>query len=245
MKKLIIANWKMNGSLAKITEAITCYLNQDSTNRTNVILAVPYPYLVVAKQIITTSPNAQLQLASQDVSKFTASGAFTGEVSAEMLSDVGAGFAIVGHSERRTLLKEIDSDILVKLNNLIASQITPIFCVGESSKVRKENKYTEFILKQLEILTKLQHPPQHLVIAYEPIWSIGTGIVPTLEQIREVMDLIHAAMQKHLPHVKITTLYGGSVNKTNSSNILALDTVGGVLVGGASLNIDEFSAICA
>ena len=238
-KKLIVANWKMNGSSDKAVQDLSFYKNNQITNQPNVVLALPYPYLAAATQI-----TANFCLASQDVSQFVDSGAFTGEVSAIMLKEFGVKYAIIGHSERRTLLGESGSILVKKLDNAINAGIIPIFCIGEEQSIRDGGKYLEFLVEQLDLLNHLNCKIDKLVIAYEPIWSIGTGKIPTLEQIAEISGLIDAFVQKYLPHVKITTLYGGSVSAKNIADILQLSQIAGVLVGGASLKTDEFVKIC-
>jgi triosephosphate isomerase (TIM) len=239
-KKLIVANWKMNGSQDKIEQDLSFYKNNQITNQQNVVLALPDPYLAAATQI-----PANFCLASQDISQFVGYGAFTGEVSATMFKELGVKYAIIGHSERRTLLGESGSILVKKLDNAINADIVPIFCIGEDQSIRDGGKYLEFLVEQLDLLNQLNSKIDKLVIAYEPIWSIGTGKIPTLEQIAEIASLVDAFVQKYLPHVKIATLYGGSVSAKNIADILQLSQIAGVLVGGASLKTDEFAKICA
>lgn len=244
MSKLIVANWKMNGSISQIKNDLLAYSNSVLTNAENVVLAVPSVYLYLASEIKMKS-GANYKLAAQDVSIFQHNGAYTGEINASMLKELGVEYIIVGHSERRTLLNERDNLLLSKLENVLSSGLIPIFCIGEEKITRDNGDYHEFLTNQLKVLEKLKNPLKELVIAYEPIWSIGTGVVPTLEQISEVLKLIHAFVQNYLTHAKITLLYGGSVSGKNSKEILGHGDVDGVLVGGASLKVDDFSKICA
>lgn len=247
MRKLIIANWKMNGSCTKLNDDLAYYVNNQYSNKANIILALPNIYLGMAHDILngySKDNNVSFKLASQDISQFSGHGAYTGEISGIMLQDVGVSYAIIGHSERRNILQEGSGLLLAKLENALNSGVAPIFCVGEAQSVRANNQYHDFLIDQLRLLLKIKHPFNNLIIAYEPIWSIGTGVVPEDNQIQEIMELIAAFMQKNLPHVKITTLYGGSVSGKNADTILNLNTVGGVLVGGASLNVDDFIKIC-
>ncbi|HMT02574.1 MAG TPA: triose-phosphate isomerase [Burkholderiales bacterium] len=245
MAKLIVANWKMNGSFTKIEEDLRTYLQNTTTNANNVVFALPNVYLGLVKCL---EIDAGFKLCSQDISKFDNVGAYTGEVSGAMLKDLGIDYAIVGHSERRIYFNE-DEDILIKkVNNAINNKITPIYCIGESISVRKSKNYKDFLLNQLELLTKtnvIAKEEIKLVIAYEPIWAIGSGVVPSTEEIVEVINFINAFVQKYLPHAKITALYGGSVSKINAKEILNLPQVDGVLVGGASLLIPDFTSICS
>lgn len=239
-KKLIVANWKMNGTCEKIENDLNVYDSNEITNAANVILAVPYPYLYQAFKV-----GAKFKLASQDISRFSDYGAYTGEISSKMLLDFKVEYAIIGHSERRSNLNESDMVLAKKLENVINSGIIPIFCIGEEQSVRDSGKYNEFLLSQLELLTQANMHIKELIIAYEPIWAVGTGKVPEASEIAEIVNLIHSFVQKTLPRAKISVLYGGSVTAKNIAEILQIADIAGVLVGGASLKVDEFTAICA
>ncbi len=246
MAKLIVANWKMNGSFTKIEEDLRTYLHNHNTNVKNVVFALPNVYLGLIKCL---KIDASFKLGSQDISKFDNVGAYTGEVSGAMLKDLGVDYAIIGHSERRMYFNENEDILIKKINNAINNNITPIYCIGESISVRKNKNYKDFLLNQLEVLTKtniaVTKAEIKLVIAYEPIWAIGSGLVPSTEEIVEVINFINAFVQNYLPHAKITALYGGSVSKINAKEILDLPQVDGVLVGGASLLIPDFTSICS
>ena len=243
MSKLIIANWKMNGSIEQIERDLSIYAKSIYTNNSSVVLALPNVYLYIASQI-KNKLGAKFSLAAQDVSEFTNYGAYTGEVSATMLKGLGTKYLIIGHSERRASLNETDDSLINKIDNTLNEKITPIFCIGESKGSRENIKYIDFLQNQLAILLKVNSSFDKLVIAYEPIWAIGTGVLPTSEQISEVLKLIKAFVQNYLPHAKIMALYGGSVSGINASEILNLPEVDGVLVGGASLKPDDFISIC-
>jgi triosephosphate isomerase len=238
-KKLIVANWKMNGTTEKIANDLSAYSSSEITNMANVIIALPAPYLYQALKI-----KPKFKIASQDVSRFTDYGAYTGEISSKMLLDFKVEYTIVGHSERRSNFGESGTVLAKKLGNVINVGITPIFCIGEEQSVRDSGKYNEFLLNQLELLTQLNTDIKELIIAYEPIWAVGTGVVPTGLQIGEIVNLIHSFVQKTLPRAKISVLYGGSVTAKNIAEILQIADIAGVLVGGASLKVDEFTAIC-
>lgn len=243
MSKLIVANWKMNGNINKIKADLITYAKTLSTNQSTVVLAIPTLYLYEASQICKEF-NVKFKLACQDISQFSNFGAYTGEISATMMKETNVSYVIVGHSERRAYLNESGSTLLGKIENALLNEITPIFCIGEDITTRNKGGYAEFLIQQLELLTQIKTPFSSLVIAYEPIWAIGTGVIPTLEQISEISKLIHAFVQNYLPHAKITALYGGSVSSKNAQAILDILDVGGVLVGGASLVVDDFSKIC-
>lgn len=244
-KKLIVANWKMNGNSEKIISDIQKYVAETATNRENVILALPFIYMAMAKTELKKYSTSKIKLAAQDVSKFLCSGAYTGEISAEMLKDVGAEYVIIGHSERRMFFHETNHTMAKKLDMAIVNGLAPIFCFGEEKAVRSTGKHLEFLAEQLQLLHLVEVPIKELVIAYEPVWSIGSGEVPTVYDIREVMDLVHGFVQNYLPHAKITTLYGGSVSSANIEDILSINNNEGVLVGGASLDVNEFKKICS
>ncbi len=174
------------------------------------------------------------------------SGSFTGNVSAEMLTKVSCQYVILGHSERRAHHFETNEIVAQKISTALAQKLTPIICVGESKEKRDLGKHLEFVYKQL-----MQSIPQgaqfeKMVIAYEPIWSIGTGLTPTLDQIAEMAHLFKKVFnEKFAGRAKeYFTLYGGSVTSQNSKEILAIDGVNGLLVGKASLDVEEFVRIC-
>lgn len=246
MKKLIVANWKMNGSIAFIDKYFDYFnrLNRPLPKDRDYVFCPPFPYLsqVVAK--ITALSNPAIYLGAQDCHP-EPSGAFTGDVSAPMLKDLGCHYVIVGHSERRRLDADYsDSDDLVKrkAEAVLQAELTPIICVGETLWERETGHTIDRLISQITgSLPSLDfvRSSQSIVIAYEPIWAIGTGKVPTADQITEV----HAALREHLsPQCRI--LYGGSVTKKNAQQLLDIPNVNGLLVGGASLKPEEFVQIC-
>lgn len=241
MSKLIVANWKMNGDLNKINADLSYYANHPSTNKSNVVLALPYLYIVWARHILLN--NSNIKIAAQDLSHYKDCGAYTGKINGSMLKDAGVNYVLVGHSERRTLLGENGIILMHKLSNAFESNVIPVLCVGESMNSREAGDYLDYIEQQLAGLIEL---PQikDMIVAYEPCWAIGTGHVPTTDQIREVVDFIHSYMQKNFPYAKIPVLYGGSVTSQNAQEILSVPNVNGVLVGGASLKTADFTAIC-
>lgn len=170
-----------------------------------------------------------LLLGSQNVSK-TDDGAFTGEISARELKSYGVKYSIVGHSERREYQKETNEDIKEKIVRLIENDITPILCIGESKLERDNNTYKEVLIKELSILEDVN---KDIIIAYEPIWSIGTGVIPTNEEIIEVFKLIKSIC----PNDKV--LYGGSANNDNIDTLKQIDLIDGYLLGGLSLKPDK------
>lgn len=166
------------------------------------------------------------------------SGSFTGEVSAQMLSKVSCEYVILGHSERRSHNFESDEIVAKKVASVVSQKLIPIVCVGESVEIRNDNKHVEFVSQQLINSVPKNTDFERLIIAYEPIWSIGTGVTPSLDQISEMI----AAIKKIFPSSSV--LYGGSVTSQNSSDILKIPAVDGLLVGKASLDVNEFLNIC-
>lgn len=231
----------MNGCITKVQNDLGAYFANSVTNAENVVIALPYIYLY---QGLNNSA-AKYKIASQDISQYGDYGAYTGEISNKMLTEFKVNYTIIGHSERRTNLDETHHILAKKLENAINIGITPVFCIGEAQSIRDEGNYSESLLAQLQVLQELNVDIDELVIAYEPIWAIGTGKIPTTSQIAEIADLIHSFVQKTLPRAKISVLYGGSVTAKNIAEILQIAGVAGVLVGGASLKVDEFTAICA
>ena len=238
--KYIIANWKLNGSKSLLNE----FLNQFATyNSHNYVVLCP-PHLLLS--IPDSKPVDNFFMGSQNVSEYD-NGAFTGEISAEMLADNKIFHSLVGHSERRTLLAETDEKINIKIKQLLRHNIIPILCIGENLEQRDTNTFKKIIDIQLEKAFKnIKIDNQTIIIAYEPIWSIGTGVTPDISQIIEVHEFITTKIKqlypKNVNQFKIT--YGGSVNLKNYHIILSSKAVDGVLVGGASLDSRSFYEIC-
>ncbi|GAB60369.1 triose-phosphate isomerase [Rheinheimera nanhaiensis] len=238
-KALIAANWKMNGSAALVKE-MTNTLQSLAISAVDVLLCPP------ATLLTRFAPSSQFALGAQTLSHET-SGAFTGELSAQLLSEAGARFVIVGHSERRSLNFETDGLVAAKLATAVAAGLTPLLCVGESLAERQQEKTQQVIARQLDAVYASQ--PELLaksVIAYEPIWAIGTGESASPEQAQQT----HAFIRAHLAQYDATAaaavriLYGGSVNAENCAALFAQADIDGALVGGASLKPAEFAQIC-
>ena len=226
MSKLVIANFKMNGSKEFIKNWIKDFLEEKKSNN-RVVVALPSPYLSNFKE-------SNLNLAGQNVSN-QSSGAFTSQLSAQMLKDCGAEYCLIGHSEARQHLMETDDNIKQKFDQLTQESIQPILCIGEPIEIKETSKTTDYLLDQLELLSS-DH--ENIIIAYEPIWAIGTGLTPDMEDIQLAVDCIRGKFNK-----SIKVLYGGSVNSLNAANISAKTDIDGLLVGGASLNPKEFAKI--
>ena len=232
---IFVANWKLNGNLSFINQ----YLDSLKVNPSQlncVIICPPTIYLNNFNSILKNC-----YLGSQDISKFE-SGAYTGEISSKSLNDFGVKFCIVGHSERRQYFNENNNDIKNKASKLIKNNIIPIICIGESLKQKNENKTIEVLSYQINNSIPPESNQHNTIIAYEPIWAIGTGLTPTIDEIENLHYLIRKNNIK-IENFKI--LYGGSVNLQNSREIINLTNVDGALIGGASLKIDEFNQIIA
>jgi len=226
MSKLVIANFKMNGSKEFIESWAKDFLEEKKSNN-RVVVALPSPYLSNFKE-------SNLNLAGQNVSN-QSSGAFTSQLSAQMLKDCGAEYCLIGHSEARQYLMETNDNIKQKFDQLTQESIQPILCIGEPLEIKETSKTPDYLLDQLELLSSAQ---ENIIIAYEPIWAIGTGLTPDMEDIQLAVDCIRGKFNK-----SIKVLYGGSVNSLNAANISAKTDIDGLLVGGASLNPKEFAKI--
>ncbi|TDR76615.1 triose-phosphate isomerase [Paludibacterium purpuratum] len=238
--KLVMGNWKMNGRLDSNRKLIKAMLEDAHINRDGVAIAAPHAYLMQLSDLLAASPMA---IAAQDMSQFGLAGAYTGEVSAGMLHDIGCRYALIGHSERRQYLSETTAVLNQKLINALEAGITPVLCVGETLQQREAGDHLTVIRDQLDILAQLA--PTRVIVAYEPIWAIGTGKVATLDQIREMHTCIKQhCRQTHGGAEAVRVLYGGSVKADNADATLAIDNVDGALVGGASLDVESFGIIC-
>lgn len=192
--------------------------------------------------LLHTQP-MQFKVGAQDVATFEGEGAYTGEISASMIKNMGVTYALCGHSERRHVLHENNEIVKIKCVNTINSGLTPILCIGEPLGIRKDNKENSYIEEQLKASLPEKECPL-LIIAYEPVWAIGTGEVASLDQIASMHKFIASVMKGLAPTQKIAIVYGGSVNPDNARDIMTLDHVDGVLVGGASLDAEKFQRIC-
>lgn len=248
MSKLIAGNWKMNGSLAANEALLTAVARGWGAGvQAEVAVCVPALYLAqVAALKAQVAGLSRLALGSQDVSA-QPSGAFTGEVSATMLKDFGCRFAIVGHSERRQYHGESDALVADKARQALAQGITPIACVGETLAEREAGKTVEVVKRQLAAVIHTNgHCISEIVVAYEPVWAIGTGKTATPEQAQEVHAVLRAQLKAATEHAdRVKILYGGSMNAANAATLLAQPDIDGGLIGGASLKAPDFLSIIA
>jgi triosephosphate isomerase (TIM) len=241
-QKLIAGNWKMNGSQeANATLVAALRAGLSSPLACGVALCVPAPYLASVAALVQGSPMA---VGAQDVSQHDA-GAYTGEVSAAMLKDLGVRYAIVGHSERRQYHGETDAVVAAKAQKSLACGVTPIVCVGETLQEREAGQTEEVVKRQLAAVIHTNgHCISEIVVAYEPVWAIGTGKTASPEQAQEVHAVLRAQLLAATSHAaRIPILYGGSMNAANAAQLLAQPDIDGGLVGGASLKAADFLSI--
>jgi triosephosphate isomerase len=243
-KKLIAGNWKMNGSLAA-NDALVRELVRglEGSAGGTVAVCVPAPYLAQVQMLRAGTP---LELGAQDVSEH-ADGAYTGEVSAAMLKEFGVRYAIVGHSERRQYHGETDAVVADKTKAALAAGITPIVCVGETLAQRDAGRTVDIVKRQLAAVIHTNgHCISEIVVAYEPVWAIGTGRTASPEQAQEVHAVLRAQLKAATPQAdRVHILYGGSMNAGNAASLLACPDIDGGLVGGASLKAADFLKIIA
>lgn len=245
MRKTIIAgNWKMNKNPIEAVEFVESIKNQIDTDRYDVVLCVPAINLI---PVLDCVKNKNIKIGAQNIF-FEDEGAYTGEISAKMLKESGVEYVIIGHSERRQLFCETDDMVNKKVIKAIEYGITPIICVGESLQQRENNVTIEFVRMQIKnaLANVNENDALKIVIAYEPIWAIGTGKTATTNQAQEVCHEIRNVLaqiynQNIADNIQIQ--YGGSVNSKNASELFNMPDIDGGLVGGASLKNDFVSIV--
>lgn len=242
-RKLVVGNWKMNGSLSANQALLEGLKSGMQDYKCDVAVCPPAPYLQQCQAVLA---GTEIAWGAQDMSMHDA-GAFTGEIAAGMLRDFGCSYVILGHSERRTYHAENNEQVAVKTVRAIANGLTPIVCVGESLPEREAGITTEVVSRQIDAVLAQISAEQvaDIVVAYEPVWAIGTGKTATPEMAQEVHALLRGKLNKKsaqaAPGVRI--LYGGSVKSDNAVDLFAMPDIDGGLVGGASLKANEFLAI--
>lgn len=246
-KQIAAANWKMNLTYQQGEQLLNDVLKAEISLSTDqqVLFAVPFPYLIMANSKLAGETG--YAVAAQNCNE-KQSGAYTGEVSAEMLQSVGIGYCVIGHSERREYYLETNKILADKVNSCLQNNITPVFCCGEALSIRERNGQNEFVQQQLE--ESLFHLPEEkirqVIIAYEPIWAIGTGKTATTDQAQEMhahLRSVVAGKYGMAVAEQISILYGGSVKAGNAAELFACPDVDGGLVGGASLVAQDFIQI--
>ena len=241
-KKLIAGNWKMNGSLAANAALMGELLAGIGQPACDVAVCVPAVYLAQVQLLL--AGQGGIALGAQDVSQHE-SGAYTGDVSAAMLKELGARYVIVGHSERRQYQGETDAQVAVKAQRALAAGLTPIVCVGETLREREQGETESVVSRQLSAVIQLNGERLvDLVGAYEPVWAIGTGRTATPEQAQAVHAALRALLAAaDLQAAGVRILYGGSMNAGNAAELLAQPDIDGGLIGGASLKARDFLKI--
>jgi triosephosphate isomerase len=233
-KKIIAANWKMNGSEELMKEFSELTLEKHN----DIIICPPFTLLDSAK----THLPSFIKIGAQNCSEEDG-GPFTGEVSASMLKEKSVSHVLIGHSERRTLFKETNDMIFKKVEAAIKSKLIPIVCIGEKLSEKKANKTLQVLDSQINGSLAKIDPHEQVIVAYEPVWAIGSGLTPDENEIEETHLYIKTKLDQHF-NADTPILYGGSANSENCSQIVSIDNVGGLLVGGASLKKRDFKAIC-
>ena len=249
-KPLIAGNWKMNLNHLEaiaVTQKLAYSLEDRDFDAVEVVILPPFTDLR-SVQTLVDGDRLRLIYGAQDIST-AASGAYTGEISGSMLSKIGCTYVVIGHSERRANHNETDLIVNAKIKAALANELKPILCVGEELAIREAGSHVEFVLEQLRNALKGFHKPdlKKIVIAYEPVWAIGTGKTATPEDAQEVCAAIRTELRK-IGSDEIADncriLYGGSVKSINTLEIMKEADVDGALVGGASLDPEEFARIC-
>ncbi|MBS7328634.1 MAG: triose-phosphate isomerase [Oxalobacter sp.] len=243
MRKLIVGNWKMNGSLAMNTELLGGVRSGLSGISCDLAVCVPFPYLAQCQSLLEETA---VVLGAQDVSSH-AVGAYTGQVSTRMLLDFGCRYAIVGHSERREFCGETDEVVADKVQRALAGGLTPILCVGETLEEKEDGRTQEIVGNQINAVLKVLEDREvsGIVVAYEPIWAIGTGKTPTPEMAEEVHAMIRNLLVSRNAEAgsRVRILYGGSMKPSNAAGFLEMPDIDGGLIGGAALKAQDFLAI--
>jgi len=239
--QLIVGNWKMNGGLSANQALLDGIKAGLGAVRCRAGVCVPHPYLAQVQLLLAGTPIA---LGAQDVSQH-AVGAFTGEVSAAMLRDFGVRYCIVGHSERRQHHRESEVEVALKARQALGMGITPIVCVGETLAQREAGETEAVVKRQLAaVIHENGHCISEIVVAYEPVWAIGTGKTATPEQAQQVHAVLRAQIKAATAqHERVSILYGGSMNAANAAELLAQPDVDGGLIGGAALKAADFLII--
>jgi len=245
MRQVIVAgNWKMNASKETVNTLVMGILSGMSEVDAKVIVCAPSPYMSQVEALITHS---QLNLGAQDLN-VNASGAFTGEVSADMIKDFGAQYVVIGHSERRSMYGETDQIVADKVRVALENDLTPLFCIGETLEEREAGNMESVVTRQIQAVIDLSGIDsfKNIIIAYEPVWAIGTGVTATPQQAQDAHAFIRSMLAQNNADIAQTTpiLYGGSMNPGNAVELISCEDIDGGLIGGASLKAEDFLQIC-
>jgi triosephosphate isomerase len=244
VRPLVAGNWKMNGLKAAASELARMIQGAaDLAGKADLMICPPATQLM---NFVALARNSAIQIGAQDCHA-EKSGAFTGDVSAEMIADTGAVAVIVGHSERRTLHHETDAQIRAKVQAVWRAGLRAIVCIGEAKDERDKNQTLAVIGRQLQESLPDSATAANTVVAYEPIWAIGTGVTPSASDVRDAHAFIRKTLKDRFAAAgdAVRILYGGSVKPSNAKELMALPEVNGALVGGASLKAEDFLGIAA
>ena len=246
---IVAANWKMNGSLSLIKEMVNGLKQVKLATNVSVVVCPSFPYLAAfANESTEQQLSSSFCLGAQNMSEH-GSGAYTGEVSSKMLSEVSVNYVILGHSERRSLYQESSTLVAHKVAKALEAKLTPILCIGESEQERIAEQTEVVLASQLEpVINEIGIEKfSEVVSAYEPVWAIGTGKTASPAMAQETHAFIrqYLADRSDIIAQKVPLLYGGSVNQGNCEQLFAQADIDGGLIGGASLKVDEFSVICS
>lgn len=243
--KLVAGNWKMCGRLAENLTLLTCVAQAADDFKCQTTICVPFPYIAQAQAVLA---GTRVAWGAQNVSEHR-EGAYTGEVAAEMLKEFGCRHVLAGHSERRTLYGESDATVAAKFAAALGAGLTPILCVGETLAERETGTTGAVVKRQLAAVLARSGVTalSHAIVAYEPVWAIGTGKTATPAQAQAVHETIRAEVGRHDTAIaqRLQILYGGSVKPSNAHDLFAMPDIDGGLIGGASLVAEDFLAICA
>jgi triosephosphate isomerase len=243
--KLIMGNWKMNGDKTTLHALMQNIKAIKPRDHSEIVVFPPYVYL---EKAIWELRNSAIQLGAQNVSQYD-NGAYTGEISASMLTDIGCKYVLLGHSERRHLMGETLEMIEHKFIKAAQSGLKPVLCVGETQEEHLAHRTEQIVLAQLESVLNLRAVAEYLpqmIVAYEPVWAIGTGLTATPLEAQKVHLMLREALRdknKTLAE-QVPIIYGGSVKASNAKHLFEMPDIDGALIGGASLNGEEFHAIC-
>lgn len=230
--KYVFGNWKMHGGPSDLW---TWQENFNATTGIETCLFLPHT-------ILHTQPMT-FKVGAQDVSIYRGQGAYTGEISAKMIKETGARYVLAGHSERRHLLNEDNEIVKTKCSNILKADLTAVLCVGEPLDVREAGNEFDYVETQLKECMP-DHDLEKIIIAYEPVWAIGTGKVANETQIKDMHAFINKSLKALAPSQNMAILYGGSVKPDNAAGMISIPHVDGFLVGGASLKASDFQQIC-
>jgi triosephosphate isomerase len=243
-KTIIAGNWKMNGSRANNAVLVDEILSGMGGITSDIIICPPSLYV---NEIAAITSDKSIKVGAQNLN-LNQSGAFTGEISGTMIKDCGANFVIVGHSERRSLYGETDEIAAEKVKIALDSGLIPIFCIGEELSERENGTTNDVLKSQMDAVFNTIDIEnfENIIIAYEPVWAIGTGVVATPQQAQETHKFVRSLIAGKNTNIaeNISILYGGSMNPTNAKELLACEDIDGGLIGGASLKAQDFLAIC-